>query len=229
MAALTANIEVKEKVKGLVCKPCAVDIIYKGALCKNNAAGYLAPCATEAGATFAGVAYEYVDNSAGSAGTKECRVITEGVFLLTGAGLAQGDVGDMVYASDDQTITITEGANLQPVGKIVEFVSATSVWVELCSGMVPAATVAELGTTTNLTALVVTATTVANVATGGTPDCSAAAIDTVFLSVKTALDLKADNADVETLRTEAEARLDAIEAKIDAILGAIKGAGLMLD
>lgn len=43
----------------------------------------------------------------------------------------------------------------------------------------------------------------------------------------TALDLKADNADVETLRTEAEARLDAVEAKIDAVIAALKAANLM--
>ena len=32
---------------------------------------------------------------------------------------------------------------------------------------------------------------------------------------------------LETLRTEAEARLDAVEAKIDAVIAALKAAGLM--
>lgn len=42
-----------------------------------------------------------------------------------------------------------------------------------------------------------------------------------------ALLLKADNSDVETLRTEVEARLDAIEAKVDAVIAAFKTSGQM--
>ena len=227
MAALTENIEIPEKVGKLISHPVAVDIIYKGALVKNNAAGYLAPCATEAGATFAGVAYEKKDNSGGSAGDLSCRVIKEGVFLLTGSGLAQSDVGAVVFASDDQTITTSAGANLQPVGRIVAFKSATQVWVKIETAMVPSATVAELGTTSDLTALVVAATTLSDLSTGDS--YTDAAVNAIFAEVETALDLKADNADVETLRTEVEARLDNIEAKIDAILGALKASGLMLD
>ena len=54
-----------------------------------------------------------------------------------------------------------------------------------------------------------------------------AGIDAVVLNIEAALDLKADNADVETLRTQSEARLDAIEAKVDALIAALKAAGLM--
>lgn len=90
-----------------------------------------------------------------------------------------------------------------------------------------AATVAAISST-NLTVAAVAPSTVAAVVTGGAPDCSAAAIDTVFASVKAILDIKADNADLETLRGEVEIRLDAVEAKINAILVSLKNAGLML-
>ena len=78
MSVLTKNIEVLEKETGLISAPCAVDIIYKGALCKFNAAGALAPCATEASVVFAGVAVEKVDNSGDL--DKVSRIRTKGVL-----------------------------------------------------------------------------------------------------------------------------------------------------
>jgi hypothetical protein len=95
--------------------------------------------------------------------------------------------------------------------------------------------VAPLGTTANLTALVPTPADIAasdftaidaNDPTKAEID---AGIDVLKDAVESALDLKADNADVETLRTEAEARLDAIEAKIDAWLAKQVAAGQMED
>lgn len=131
MAALTEAKEVAEKSGLKLDLPMAVDIVYRGAICKINAAGYVAPAAAEAGAVFAGIAYEDVDNSGGSAGDKSVKVMREGVFLLEGTSLAQADVGEKVYASDDQTVSSTQGANEQEVGTIVEFVSATQVWVDI--------------------------------------------------------------------------------------------------
>lgn len=131
--ALSANAEIIEQEGTLLAMPVvASDIIFKGALVKVNAAGHLAPCAPEAGSQFAGVAYENVDNSAGSAGALSCRVITEGCFVLKGSGLAQANVGDQVYATDDEVVTVTEGTgSKQKVGKIVKFLSATVVLVKI--------------------------------------------------------------------------------------------------
>lgn len=142
MSALTANIEIAEQDGFIVNTPVAVDIVYKGALCKFNAAGYLAPCATEAGTFFAGICQEETDNSAGSAGDLSARIRTDGTHLLTGAGLAQSDVGSLVYASDDQTITTTDSGDLQLVGRITKYVSATSVWVDIFGISLAAATFA---------------------------------------------------------------------------------------
>ena len=87
MTALAADKQVPEKKGEILAYPVvASDIIYKGALCKVNAAGYLAPCSSEEGASFAGVAYEKKDNSAGVAGALDCRVMKKGVFLLEGTG-----------------------------------------------------------------------------------------------------------------------------------------------
>lgn len=132
MAALTDNKEVLEKdARKLAFPVVASDIIYKGAIVKVNAAGYLAPAAAEAGAAFAGIAYEKCDNSSGSAGDLECQVLREGVFKLEGAGFSQSDVGSAAYASDDQTISNTDGGNEIRVGVVVKFISATEVWVDI--------------------------------------------------------------------------------------------------
>lgn len=94
--------------------------------------------------------------------------------------------------------------------------------------------VAELGATSNLTALVPAAAVITDSAgtfaipaepTGAEVDT---AIDELRDKVETALDLKSDNTDVETLRTETEARLDAIEAKLDELIAALVASGIML-
>lgn len=130
--ALSAKRQVNEKEGVLQEHPVvASDIIYQGALCKINAAGYLAPCAAEAGSIFAGVAELGIDNSAGIAGAVKAVVKSEGVFRLPCSGLTIANVGDVVYATDDEIVTVTEVANTQIVGRIVQFISATEVWVKL--------------------------------------------------------------------------------------------------
>lgn len=100
-------------------------------------------------------------------------------------------------------------------------------------GNVQAASVAALGATSNLSALVPTASVITDSAgTYAVPaEPTGAEVDTAINElrdkVETALDLKADNADAETLRTQVESRLDAVEGKADAIIAALKTAGLM--
>ena len=130
MTALAAANEVQEKASELLDHPVGVDIIYRGALVKYNAAGFLMPCAAEAGGVFAGIAYETVDNSGGSAGDLSCKVMKKGLFLLTGS-FAQTDVGQKVYASDDQTISKTQASNEQQVGRVEVLESSTQVWVDI--------------------------------------------------------------------------------------------------
>lgn len=131
MANLTANKEVIEKHRRLLSGKMAAEKIFKGALVKINAAGYIAKQAAEANAHNGGIAYEQVDNSAGSAGDKEIKVLREGIFKLSGSGFSQADVGSTVYASDDQTVSTTQGTNEVAVGEIVEVISATEIYVDL--------------------------------------------------------------------------------------------------
>lgn len=104
---------------------------------------------------------------------------------------------------------------------------------------VPVTHLALLGSTTNLTALVpaiatISASGVTLTTAGGNTYSDAStktaidgAADALAAKVITALGLKADNVDVETLRTEIEARLDALDAKADAIIGKLITAKIM--
>jgi len=132
MAALTDDIEVLMQEGKLQGFPVvASDIIFRGALVKHNAAGFLEPCSAEAGATFAGLAFERIDNSSGAAGDLVVRVTRNGMHLLTGAAFTQADIGEQVFASDDQTVSTTQGANEQLVGTIIRLESATQIWVDI--------------------------------------------------------------------------------------------------
>jgi len=132
--ALSASREVVEQEGKLTAMPVAAGAkIFKGALVKVNAAGFLVPASVEAGSNFAGIAYEDCDNTGLAAGALECRVIRVGTFLLTIVGATQANVGDTVYASADDLVTVTSAANLQKVGVIDRFVSATQVWVTIQS------------------------------------------------------------------------------------------------
>jgi predicted RecA/RadA family phage recombinase len=130
--ALSANRNLVDQEGKLLAMPVAASHIYKGALVKINAAGYIAPCSGEAGSQFAGVAIEECDNSAGDAGDEVVRIAQEGCVELPIVGASQADVGSQVYASDDSSVTTTEGtSSLQKVGVIVKYVSSTKVLVKL--------------------------------------------------------------------------------------------------
>lgn len=89
----------------------ADDIIYEGAAVGENAAGYSRPLV--AGDPFQGFAVAKVDNTAGSAGDKRVTVRRKGLVRLTVAGAATVTANDgaKVYASDDNTFTLTATSN----------------------------------------------------------------------------------------------------------------------
>lgn len=97
----------------------ASDIIYGGAAVGDNGSGYARPL--QAGDPFRGFAEQKADNSTGSAGDIAVRTKTHGLIKLPISGLAIDDVGKDVYASDDDTFTLTEGSNTR-IGHVHAFV-----------------------------------------------------------------------------------------------------------
>lgn len=105
----------------------ATDIIYEGAAIGDNGSGYARPLV--AADPFLGFAEQRADNATGAAGAVNVRVRTRGQAVLSVAGVTGvGDVGETVYASDDDTFTLTSTSNTA-IGKVARFVSGTTVVV----------------------------------------------------------------------------------------------------
>lgn len=103
----------------------ASDIIYEGAAVGElNDTGTHQPLGT--GSTvdrFAGFATEKADNSAGAASAIKVKVKQRGrVKLAVTGATAVTDVGTTVWASDDNTFTITYAAGCVEIGEIVRYV-----------------------------------------------------------------------------------------------------------
>ncbi|MCC2673056.1 MAG: cytoplasmic protein [Ramlibacter sp.] len=95
----------------------AADIIYEGAAVGEDGSGYARPLV--AADPFLGFAETYVDNSAGAAGDKRVRVRRSGQVQLAVAGATAITANDgvAVYASDDDTFTLTSTSNTL-IGKV---------------------------------------------------------------------------------------------------------------
>ena len=88
----------------------AADIIYEGSAVGENGSGYSRPLV--AGDPFQGFCVEEADNSAGAAGAKDVKVLERGKARLPISGLAiTANDRPAVYASDDNTFTLTAGSN----------------------------------------------------------------------------------------------------------------------
>lgn len=106
----------------------ASDIIYEGAAVGESAStGTGRPLV--AADTFLGFAIKKCDNSAGAASAAVIRVAQKGTIKLAVTGVAGvADVGATVYATDDNTFTLT-ASGASAIGKITRHVSSTTVMV----------------------------------------------------------------------------------------------------
>ncbi len=80
-----------------------------------------------------GIAYEEMDNSAGSNGDVSVRVYTLGDFGLTLTGATVADIGRPVFASADDTLTFT-GASNSYVGVVQDFVATNEIILRIDPG-----------------------------------------------------------------------------------------------
>lgn len=108
----------------------AADIIYAGAAVSLDNSGNAQPLVvanTENG--FAGFAGARLDNSGGAAGDRRVNVFARGYAKLAVVGVTSNDmVGDAVYATDDDTFTLTASGGLQ-IGKVSRWISGTTCMV----------------------------------------------------------------------------------------------------
>lgn len=130
MATQTADIPRSYQLGDLEEYPViASDIIYEGAAVGENAAGYSRPLV--ALDPFQGFCIENCDNSTGAAGDKLVKVKTRGKIVLTVTGASAITVNDRpaVYASDDNTFTLTLTGNTK-IGYVQRWVAGSQCVVE---------------------------------------------------------------------------------------------------
>lgn len=138
MAATTVAIKTQKRNEGAKYRlKAAAEKIPAGVMVMMNNAGFAANAAAEASNTTGviGIATETVDNSGGSAGDERITVI-ECEALMAATSLEQEDVGNVVYASDNQTIDETQASNAPAAGWLTEMVSASQGWVKVGFGLV---------------------------------------------------------------------------------------------
>ena len=126
MAALTANREVDRYVDQEI-REYPVEggaHIYKGAFVGMSASGHAQGLV--ATNVFLGIACEEVDNTGLADGAKKVRVLSRGDFKEALSGVGQTKVGANVYASDDQTLTLTSTSN-SLVGKVAAMPAANEI------------------------------------------------------------------------------------------------------
>lgn len=101
----------------------ASDIIYEGAAVGDNGSNYARPLVGLD--PFWGFAKKRVDNASGAAGDKNVELWTAGYVVVDVVGVAaETDTDAAVYASDDNTFTLTASGATQ-IGKIVRRISGT--------------------------------------------------------------------------------------------------------
>jgi len=125
MTTLAANVARPFELGDIQEVPViASDIIYEGAAVGDNASGLARPLV--AADPFLGFAESKADNSAGAASAIKVRVRTRGFVQLAVVGAtSSADVSETVYASDDDTFTLTSSGN-SAVGKVARWVSGTT-------------------------------------------------------------------------------------------------------
>lgn len=128
MATLSSNQPREFSTSEFIDYPMiASDIVYAGAAVTLDTSGYANPLQTDE--EFAGFAMEKADNSAGAAAAINVKVRTHGLIKLSITGVtAASDYGDTVYATDDDTFTLTATGGLA-IGKLVRWLTGTTAWV----------------------------------------------------------------------------------------------------
>ena len=133
MSALTKDRDTVRKDGVYASYPVKGGVkLYAGSVVCVNAGGYALPGADTAGLKFVGVARGSVDNSGGPDGAVNVEAWRKGSFEFACSGMARGNTGDAVYVVDDQTVGLAATTtNDIPCGKIAEFNTAMSVYVDI--------------------------------------------------------------------------------------------------
>lgn len=134
------NLDVYDQVEAV-----GSDIIFQGAAVGADSSGFAGPLLTAGATIFLGIALAQCDNSAGASGDKRVELLREGLVRLTIAGATRADVLKSVYATDDDTFTLTKSGSAICVGWVFSCNVAGSplVYIRGAEAGKPSASVAD--------------------------------------------------------------------------------------
>ncbi|MFA5864475.1 MAG: hypothetical protein WC975_07280 [Phycisphaerae bacterium] len=121
------NRYVDQQLRTLAVKNSTV--IYRGGLVGlDRSTGYAQPLS--ATTQFQGIAYEQCDNSTGQSGDREVILFTQGDFEFSLSGASRVHIGRPVFATDDNTLTLS-GGSASYIGQIIDSPAAGRVIVRI--------------------------------------------------------------------------------------------------
>lgn len=134
--ALSADLARKTRPRGITTYKVTNGVqIYAGSFVGiDSSTGYAVLWADSANYRFAGIALNKVLGNTGLTTIPEVEVNENGVALINVSVTGVSDithVGDLVYASDDNTFTLTPSSNVKAVGRVTRWYSGALSDVEL--------------------------------------------------------------------------------------------------
>jgi hypothetical protein len=123
MTALTGDIKINrrgpENSRNEFGYPVAAgEVVWRGSLIALNSAGSVVRVQTSGALIFLGVASKQVDNRTNSAVSTDRVVGQKGTFALVVPAATVSNINATVYATDDQTLTLTNSGSLLTVGTL---------------------------------------------------------------------------------------------------------------
>jgi len=103
--------------------------IYKGAHVVTDATGYAIPLAVTGAVQYVGRAQEQVVN-AGASGSVNVKVMRQGIVWVPFTSAAVTDLGFLLWATADDTATLTPQANCGALGRVVKVEVGVGNWVD---------------------------------------------------------------------------------------------------
>lgn len=131
MTATTVSIDTPRMEGDLIAYGVAASTKVPKGVLTQLASGYLSSMTKAASLIFAGVSAEEANNSAvATNGAIKGKVYKTGIFEFTLASAALTDIGTVVYALDNVTVTKTS-TDATAVGKIVNVVNTNKAWIQI--------------------------------------------------------------------------------------------------
>lgn len=130
-AALSANRDTPEREGQLLALTQGSNVVYAGSMVAVYTGGTAQAAADASGLMVVGRAEAFQDNTGSTYDSARLLVVRRGVFLWeNGGSLTDGDIGQLCYVEDDQTVTTAAEASADIIAGWIVDVDTDGVWVD---------------------------------------------------------------------------------------------------